>query len=285
MTYLFKPYDGEVKNDVGNPIPVSADTNPNSLTNPLYTSLTYLSTISADWHTQVSRGKIPGCSLVSIIGYNASVPVSANYIPIWEKETVYTFPTVATQMRLWSSSASDTNVTITIIGLDSNYDIISEDLILTNGITGVLTTKDYLRVNSMQTKLTSAVNPVGAISLSSSDKTVTYSFMNIGTGKSQAALYTVPRGYTFYLTRVNVYCGTVNQGNTPGNATYRVQTSSPTGIVNNVVQTPFSTSYETTRVAPRAYTEKTDIQWQIVVQISTSVGFQNEGILISNSAL
>ena len=284
MTYLFNN-NQEIKNDVGNPIPVSKDTNPNSDANPIVTRLTNQSTISADWHTQVSRGKVAGCSLVSIIGYNATVPVSASYIPIWEKETVYTFPTVAQQMRLWSSSASDTNVTITIFGLDSNYDIISEDLVLTNGITGVLTVKSYLRVNSMQTKLTGAVNPVGAISLSSNNKSLTYSFMDVGTGKSQAAIYTVPRGYTFYLTRVNVYCGTVNQGNTPGNATYRVQTMSPTGIFNNVVQTPFTTSYETTRVAPRAYTEKTDIQWQIVVQISTSVGFQNEGILIDNTAV
>ena len=284
MTYLFNN-NQEIKNDVGNPIPVSGNTDPNSLTNPIYTSLTYLSSISADWHTQVARGKIPGCSTVSIIGYNPIIPVSADYIPIWEKETVYTYPTSAIQMRLWSSSASDTNVTITIVGLNSNYDIISEDLVLTNGITGVLTVNSYLRVNSMQTKLTSTVNPVGAISLSSSDKVYTYSFMNVGTGKSQASMYTVPRGYTFYLTRVNVYCGTVQQGNTPGNATYRVQTFSPTGIFNNVVQTPFSTSYETTRVAPRAYTEKTDIQWQVIVQISTSIGFQNEGILISNTAV
>ena len=108
--------------------------------------------------------------------------------------------------------------------------------------------------------------------------------MNIGTGKSQAAIYTVPRGYTFYLTRVNVYCGATTQGNNIGNVTYRVQTFSSTGIANNVVQTPFSTSYETTRVIPRAYTEKTDIQWQVIAQIATSVGFQNEGVLIPNSA-
>ena len=36
MTYLFKPYDGEVKNDVGNPIPVSKNTTTNSDTNPIF---------------------------------------------------------------------------------------------------------------------------------------------------------------------------------------------------------------------------------------------------------
>ena len=39
MTYLFKPdtpFDGEIKNDVGNPIPVSKNTSVNAETNPLW---------------------------------------------------------------------------------------------------------------------------------------------------------------------------------------------------------------------------------------------------------
>jgi hypothetical protein len=274
----------EINNDVGNPIPVSATTAANTATNPIYTLTNTESSYSAAWHTQVARGKVSGVTPVSIIGYNPAVPVSASYIPIWEANTVYTYPTVAQQMRLWSSSGSDTDVTVTIVGLDSNYDIITEDLTLTNGVTGVLTVNSYFRVNSLQTKLTSTVNPVGALSLGNTGKTQTYAYMAAGTGKSQAAIYTVPRGYTFYLTRVNVYAGSVVQGQTPGNVTYRVQTYSPTGIVNNVVQTPFTSSYETTRVTPRPYTEKTDIQWQVICTQLTPVGFQNEGLLIINTA-
>ncbi len=252
--------------------------------NPLTVLTNNQSSYAADWPVQVARGKVPGVTGVSIIGYNPLVPVSASYIPIWEQNTAYTYPTSAQQMLLYSSSASDTNVTITILGLDANYDIISEDLVLTNGTTGVQTVNSYLRINSMQTKLTSTVNPVGSITLGNTGKTEIYAFMAVGTGKSQAAIYTVPRGYTFYLTRVQVYCGTIQQGQTPGNVTYRVQTRSPTGIFNNVVQTPFSTEYSTTRVVPRPYTEKTDIQWQAICTITTPIGFQNEGLLILNSA-
>ena len=36
MTYLFKPFDGEIKNDSGNSIPVSANTTINSANNPIY---------------------------------------------------------------------------------------------------------------------------------------------------------------------------------------------------------------------------------------------------------
>jgi hypothetical protein len=36
MTYLFKPYDGEVKNDTGNPLPVSKNTSNNTAQNPIF---------------------------------------------------------------------------------------------------------------------------------------------------------------------------------------------------------------------------------------------------------
>lgn len=273
----------EVTNGVNSPLPISANTTPNSPSNPISVLTNTENIYSANWLLQVARGKVSGVSGVSIIGYNPLVPVSANYIPIWEKETTYTYPAVATQMLLYSSSSSDTNVTVSIVGLDANYDVVGEDLALTNGTIGVNTVNSYLRINSFQVKLSSSVNPVGSLTLGNSGKTLIYSFINVGTGKSQAAIYTVPRGYTFYLTRVNVYAGSVVQGQTPGNVTYRVQTQSPTGILNNVVQTPFTSSYETTRVTPRPYTEKTDIQWQVICTQSTPVGFQNEGILISNS--
>lgn len=268
-----------------NPIPISANTTTNAALNPVYVQTNTESIFSAEWNLQVARGKISGVTGISIVGYNPLVPVSATYIPIWEKETVYTYPVTAQRMLLYSTSVLDTNITVNIVGLDSNYDIITEDLVLTNGTTGVLTVNNYLRVNSMQVKTTSLINPVGGLTLGNSAKTLTFSYINIGTGKSQAAMYTIPRGYTFYLTRVNVYCGTVSQGQNPGNVTYRVQTFSPTGIMNNVVQTPFTTSYETTRVTPRPYTEKTDIQWQVICTQATPVGFQNEGLLISNQLL
>jgi hypothetical protein len=273
----------EVTNSVNSPIPISANNTVNSPANPIYVVPNHENPYSADWHLQVARGKVAGISGVSITGYNPLVPVSATYIPIWERETTYTYPVTAQQMLLYSTSASDTNVTVNIVGLDSNYDVISEDIVLTNGTTGVTTVNSYLRINGFQVKLSSTVNPVGSIVLGNAGKTIIYSYIAAGTGKSQAAIYTVPRNHTFYLTRVNVYCGTVQQGQSPGNVTYRVQTFSPTGIVNNVVQTPFSTNYDTTRITPRPYTEKTDIQWQVICQIATPVGFQNEGLLILNT--
>ena len=91
-------------------------------------------------------------------------------------------------MLLWSSSASDTNVSILINGLDSSYNIQSETLVLTNGTTGVTTTKSYLRINGIQ--VTGSVNAVGTINVGNAGKTVQYAEITAGNGKSQAMIYT-----------------------------------------------------------------------------------------------
>lgn len=287
MSYLFIN-NQEIKNTQDGPISVAIydatgnSANTNSPSTPVNTRFNTESIYSADWQLQVARNKVPGVTPINISGYNPTL--GATVVPIWENETIYTYPTTDTQMRLYSSSASDTNVSITINGLNSSYNPISETLVLTNGTTGVLTVNSYFRIQGIQVTQSSSVNPIGQIYLSNSGKTITYATILVGIGKSQAGMYTVPAGSTFYLTRVGAYCGAVAQGQTPGNVTYRVATYSPTGILNTVLQTPFTSSYITTRVTPRAYTEKTDIQWQASSTITTPVAIQIEGLLIANSS-
>jgi len=176
---------------------------------------------SEPFELQVARGQIRGHQSLNISGYQANV--DGGFIPIWENATAYTYPTVASTMLLSSSSASDTAVSILINGLDSNYDPISETLILTNGTTGVLTSLSYFRINGIS--VTGTTNPVGAISLTNSNKTVTYAKINNGNGRSSMTIYTVPRGYTFYLAKVNCYTHSSNNQLT----TYRAYTINPSG--------------------------------------------------------
>jgi hypothetical protein len=244
------------------------------------------STLTAPWFTQVSRGLVSGASVVNIYGYQTAIPASsgATYYPVWENTTAYTYPVSATTMLLWSSSGSDINVSVLIQGLDASYNQISETLVLTNGTTGVTTVNSYFRINAIQT--TGSVNAVGTINLGNAGKTIQYAEITAGNGKSQMMVYTVPNGYTFYLTRSNAYSSL--NGNTAGNyANYRVQTFSSTGLVQTVLQAPFTTNYQTLRVAPRAYLQKTDIQWQVAGNPSSgtfSVGIGVEGILILNGS-
>lgn len=236
----------------------------------------YPSLASTPFELSVAQGWIPNVSNVNIYGTQATV--NATFIPIWENATAYTYPVSAAQMTLYSSSASDTNVSIMIQGLDSNYLPISETLVLTNGTTGVTTVNSYLRINGINVTRTSSVNPVGIIRLSNAGKTVTYAQINVGIGRSQACIYTVPAGYTFYLQRVQAY---TSAG--PNKTTYyRSQTWSPTGVASAVLVTPFVTEYKVERIVARPYLEKTDIQFQASSDAVSFVSIQVEGYLIKN---
>ena len=230
-------------------------------------------------YMQVARGLVTGVSQVNIFGYQGSV--GTTFIPIWENATAYTYPGSATTMLLYSSSASDTAVQVLINGLDSSYNSISETLTLTNGTTGVTTVKSYLRVQSLF--VVDGVNPVGTLTLGNAGKTVQYAVIGAGIGKSQMAIYTVPNGYTFYLTRVQA---TSNQvGNVSSSyCTYRVQSYNSSGISQVVLQTPFTNLFSVTRVAPFPYAAKTDLQFQANTPSSTAaIGIQVEGLLIATS--
>lgn len=252
----------EIKNDTGNAIPV-----------------TWIYGNSADaipWEVQVARGKIPGVQGLSISGYQPAVPDT--WVPIWGNPTAYTYFSSAQQVRIWSSSASDTNLTILVSGLDASYNILTETVVLNNGITGVLTSNNFFRVNSIA--ITADPVNVGTISASNGGKTITLTTIEPGAGRSQMTIYTVPAGYTFYLTQVNVFTNQV--GSQTG--LYRSYTKSATGVVSIILTFPFTDNYTSRKVVPRPYPEKTDIQWQSQSSQGTSrVGGQIEGYLIANS--
>lgn len=228
---------------------------------------------SAPFELSVARGLVPGVQGPSISGYQAAV--SASWIPLWDGGAVaYVYPESAAPVRLWSSSASDTTVSVTINGLDSNYNISSE-VVIVNGETGTLSTKSFLRINS----IVSATNAVGTISCGNSGKTHTYALIPVGTTRSSMTVYTVPNGYTFYLTQVNVY--TNQNGNQYTN--YRSYTQTPTGVATPILQFPLISGYNSVKVVPRPYVAKTDIQWQFNSSATSQVGAQIEGYLIQGS--
>jgi len=231
---------------------------------------------------QVARGQVPYHSAINIFGYQSAV--GTTFIPIWENTTAYpAYPSSAAIQYLWSSSSSDTTNTILVQGLDGSYNQISETVTL-NGTTHVATTNSYLRINNLF--VTSATAPVGIVNIgpSATLTTTQYAEIQVGAGKSQMAVYTVPNGYTFYLTRAEA---TSNQvGNISSSyCTYRVQSISSTGVTQTVLQTPFTNSFIALRVIPFAYAQKTDLQFQANTPSSTAaVGIQIEGYLVQNDS-
>ena len=224
---------------------------------------------------QVARGQIMGHEVLNVFGYSTSITNTA-FIPAWENTAAYVFPTVASTMLVTSSSASDTAVTILIDGLDANYARITESVTL-NGTTDVPTTKVFFRINSV---ITTAGNAVGTIYVKNAGGT-TYAQIAIGSGRTNMSVYTVPAGYTAYLTQFDAFSSTsVTSG---VYAIFRALLTNSQGVQNVTLTIPFLNTMEVTRPYPVVYTEKTDAQWQCKSSgAGLGIGIVVIGVLIKN---
>lgn len=225
---------------------------------------------------QVERGQIGWHSNMNVQGFNAAH--GTTFRAVWEKSdtTDYVFPASALAMTF--ASTSPETCTVRVSGLDSNYNIKNATVTFSNSTTGVVTsgTATFFRINAMQV---SSGTTVGT--LTAANNGVTYAQINAGTGRSQASIFTVPAGYTFYLTRSQAF--STNNGSQY--CTYRVYSQTISGGVTTpliVLSAPFQENYTSVRVVPRAYTEKTDVQWQLKQTVTAPGSIQLEGILIKN---
>lgn len=223
------------------------------------------------YEQQVAMGMVAGATPVNIFGFNSSVGTS--FVSLWENATDIVFPTAAEQMDVVSSSASDTAVSVLVVGLDASYNNIQEVVAL-NGTTAVTTTASFLRINTV---VVVSGNNVGTITLSDGS---TYAKIAIGVGKSQASWYTVPAGHTFYLYRIDAFSATANGSHY---LLFRNKSITASGTILRVAETTFLNNMNIQRVVPFAYPEKTDIVFQAKSSSSTNeAGIFAEGILIAN---
>lgn len=231
---------------------------------------------SAAFVVQVERGKVPGVTALNIQGYNATHP--SLWRAPWELSNTqaWAYPSGNTAMSF--TSALTENITVAVSGLDNTYAIKTATVTFANSTIGTVTsgTNEFFRINRMQVTKGTALDGISA-----TNGGTTYSYIQNSNGISQSSTYTVPAGYTFYLNRVNAY--TTNNGNQYCN--YRIFTQRfVDGVATEqvVLTAPFTQSYSTLRVVPRAYTEKTDIQWQLYQSSPAPGSIQLEGILVRN---
>jgi hypothetical protein len=230
---------------------------------------------------QVSRGQVDGHTAINIFGFSATVGSSA-LGPLWEGLTLsggaYAYPSSAAALVLVSDSASDTSaLSVQIQGLDANYAPITETIAM-NGTTNVTTTNSFLRINLMTT--TNGLN-VGNITAKISS--TTYAKINAGIGQTQMSIYTVPKGYTFYLSYVQA---DASIGFTSSNYMKYAEYNKDnvTGEINVLNQTTFVQSLNIPYTCPIPHTEKTDIQFQIIANTGSPflANIYAGGILIKN---
>ena len=240
---------------------------------------------SADWGMQVARGKVTGASQVNIFAFSDSVKTTL--YTLWELTgtTQYAFPASAVTMTLASTSASDnTRATILISGLNSSWDAITETVTL-NGTSGVTTTNQFLRINNMVMTSTGTGQTTNVGTITAKNGGVTYSQISIGVGRSQAAVYSVPNGYTMYLISINAFNGDAAPGNAINYQVKSTNNAQTNPVTLTILQTAWDQRYQVPRVNPFPYTQKTDIQWQFSTASGThSVGLILQGVLVNNTA-
>ena len=235
---------------------------------------------------QVSRGQITGHIPVTLFGFSTNVGSTA-LGPLWEGLTLsggaYTYPSSAAQLVLVSSSASDTSaLSIQINGLGAGFVPLTE-VIAINGTSNVTTVNSFLRINEMI-----CTNDLNVGTVTAKIGGTTYAQINPGIGQTQMSIYTVPNGYTFFLSYLQadgsigftssayLKMAEYNKFNlTGGNTTF-------TGQVTYVQ------SYNQPFTYPIAHPGGTDIQWQVVASTGSpyignifagGVLVQNEGAL------
>lgn len=239
---------------------------------------------------QVARGQVDGHKALFKFGINGDVGTSVE--TVWAQGGTYVYPASATVMKISSSSADDAAAgtgarTISIAGLDASYNEISETVIL-DGQTSVNTVNSYLRISRMFV-VTAGSGATAAGTIYAGTGTVTsgvpatvYGMVAIGANQTQMAFWTVPAGYTLYLTGLFY-----TSANTTANAWTNFQLiQRPLGGVfrqQSSSRVPGNGDFVVDLHTPLAFSEKTDIEVRAVASTSPSnVSAEFEGIYIKN---
>jgi len=207
---------------------------------------------------QVARGQVDGHVGLEIFGFTPNISNTASG-PMWEGQTqsggLYTYPGSAAPLVLVSSSASDTTaISVRIEGCGAGFVALSETIAL-NGTTNVTTTNSFLRINAMY--VTNGTN-VGTITAKIG--ATTYAQINAGVGQTQMSIYTVPAGYTFYLSYTQ-YDAAIGFTSSAFMTAQEYNKNNTTGAVTLTHQTVFVQKQETPFTTPIAHSEKTDLQF------------------------
>lgn len=231
---------------------------------------------NADWYLQVALGKVTGATAVFKAGYNGSI--SSTEESLWGHSNAYPWSSwgAGGTLSCVSTSASDTG-SLHIIGLRaSDWVEIEEDITL-NGLTPVVTTNSFIRINNLH--YSNTTSNVGEVDVNRNGVTVGH--LEPGFGQAQMAQYTVPAGHTAYILSGSANMGKGNDGT--GKFKYRTYGSNfQTAMTFLLYQSTFNYDFK----APLALPEKSDIDVTMIASnANTPATCAYSMIIIDNSVL
>ena len=234
-----------------------------------------------------SKGQVFGHEALRKFGINTLVPTTENYVGGTGAALPY-LPITAVNVELISGNANDAAGgtgarTVTIAGLDANYDRQTEEITMNGTSATTATTNTYIRIYRayVETAGTYAGTNAGLITIRASGGGASFATIVAGSSQSQETMYTVARGHGLFVkdihittesnktTSVKMWQHAVNGATAPFN---------PKRIVHQYIGLASSQDFE---YSPEIYfPEKTDIWFTAVVGASTgAVSIEYNGIL------
>jgi hypothetical protein len=243
------------------------------------------------WDLQVARGQISFHQSIFQFGQAPTVTTAQS---IWPGSGVYAFPAAATVMKISSGSANDTSAgtgarTIRITGLNSSYNVISE-IVSLSGQTAVDTTNTYLRINDFEVLTCGSNNTqVGIIyagtgTVTSGVPATVYSLMPVGYNKQTQAIFTVPLGYTAYVSSYTFTsnCATANVIASGYLYTYVNANAFPS--IEATARFNVGGSFDRHFDYPLPFAEKTDLDMRALAATSSQITGEMHILLVKNDS-
>jgi hypothetical protein len=147
---------------------------------------------------------------VNVFGRNTNVGTGLQ--DLWAVGGFYPWLENAEPIRIKAGGSADDTAggigtrTITVQGLDANYNLVEEDLVTAGALASAQTTNSFIRLHRAFIKTTGDrfTSGKGNIEIESVTSSSLLARMILGTGRTQLGFYTVPAGYQAYIRSLEV---------------------------------------------------------------------------------
>ena len=228
---------------------------------------------------QVARGQISYHKTIFKFGFNPDIDASLE--TVWAQGGLYTYLSSASTLYISSSSTADTAAgtgarNVTVFGLDADWNEVSVTVDL-SGYTGVQlgTASNWIRVNRIIVNTAGTGGQNAGVLYVGTEATPTlgvptnkYATVAIGDNQTLMSLWTVPAGYTAYLTQTDVTVATTQNNKY---ATISILARPYGGVFQTKDKFVKAESTHTqVYTFPLEFTEKTDIEVRAIGDSSSA---------------
>lgn len=239
----------------------------------------------------ISAGLVEGYSNIHKFGRNPNVGGAPE--TIWQNGGVYSY--LSAVSTVYVSAVDDTNDnptgtgarTVTVQGLDTNYNVVEETLSVNNTegsveflrvfrafvatAGSILTNDDIIKISTGAGGTGTLLATIGIIGTGTT----------FGLGQTQLALYTIPAGKTGYLTNWQVGGGTYNDSITATLLARELDGATVPFRTRDIMDVPGGFHTRNYSI-PYRFPEKTDIEVRAIASTGSVVSSSFDIILVDN---